>query len=181
MPAFCLHLNFIMKKVFSLLAIVVLFFASCKKSTDDVTPGPASNTLTFDVVYSNVSMTGAAYNGKWLYNAVIHLAPVGGFARDLAFNFKVLQAPTANTVYTIVNADTDITSTTGMLYINLVDYNPSVTDNISTSYFETATVHSAVTLVMVNGKATITFSGLTMDGNRGGPQRTAVAANLTQQ
>ena len=168
-----------MKKIFFFLPIAALFLFSCSKS-DDVQPAANTNTLTFDSTFKNVVMTGAVYGSKWQLNAVIDLPSVGGFARKLAFNLNFLQKPAANASYTIVTTDADVSSTSANLYINHVDYNPSPIDNISNSYFLKTGTTGTITVSIVAGKVSLLFSGLSLTGNRGGGDKTNVAANLTE-
>lgn len=167
-----------MKKSLVILFTVVAMI-SCKKDDTPATPA-ATNTLTFGTVYENVVMTGAVYGSKWQLNAVIDLPSVGGFARKLAFNLNFLQKPAANTSYTIVTTDADITATSANLYINHVDYNPSPSDNISQSYFLKSGTTGAITVSIVSGKVSILFNGLTLTGNRSGDEKTSVSATLTE-
>ena len=167
-----------MKKIL-LLSIVVLSLVSCKKDDPASTTG-ATNTLTFDSTFKNVVMTGAVNGSKWQLNAVIALPSIGGFEKKLAFNLKFLQRPTANGNYSIVNTEADVQATTAMLYINYVDYNPSPVDNVSTSYFLTSGTTGIITVSIVSGKVSIQFAGLTLTGNRGGGDKTNVAASLTE-
>ena len=167
-----------MKKIL-LLSIAVVTMLSCKK--DNAAPtAAATNTLTFDSTFKNVVMTGAVYGSKWQLNAVINLPAVGGFDRKLAFNLNFLQKPAANASYTIVTTDADVSATTANLYINHVDYNPSPIDNISNSYFLKAGTSGVITVSIVSGKVSLQFSGIALTGNRGGGDKTNVAANLTE-
>ncbi|CAN5838249.1 hypothetical protein BH11BAC4_BH11BAC4_02150 [soil metagenome] len=168
-----------MKKSLLFLLIVVSIF-SCKKDDPQPTAANNANTLTFDSTFHNVVMTGSVNGSKWQLNAVINLPAVGGFDRKLAFNLKLLQRPTTDASYNIVNTETDITAATAMLYINHVDYNPSPADNISNSYFLTSGVSGSIQVSIVSGKVSLQFSGLTLSGNRGGADKTNVAANLTE-
>lgn len=167
-----------MKKYLFLLFVAASLVACKKDKTTD--PMATSNTITFDSTFKNVVMTSAAYNGKWQLNAVIDLPAVAGFSRKLAFNLNFLQKPTANATYTIVTTDGEISATTAMLYINHVDYNPSPTDNISQSYFLKQGSTGSITLSVTGGKISIQFSGVTLTGNRGGGDKSNVAATLTE-
>ena len=167
-----------MKKTFLLLSIIVSLL-SCKKS-DDASAAATTNTLTFGSVYNNVVMTGAASGSKWQLNAVIDLPPVGGFVQKLAFNLKFLERPTANGTYTVVNTESEVLANTAMLYINYVDYNPSPTANISSSYFLKSGSSGVVNASVAAGKVSVTFNALTLTGNRDGVDKADVSANLTE-
>ena len=167
-----------MKKIL-LLSLLVISMISCKKD-DAPAVAAATNTLTFGSVFTNVLMTGAANGSKWQLNAVIDLPAVGGFEQKLAFNVKFLQKPAANANYTIVNTEAEVLATTAMLYINYVDYNPSPTANISSSYFLKSGTTGAINVSVVADKVSVQFNGLTLTGNRDGIDKTNVSANLTE-
>ena len=167
-----------MKKIL-LYSLVLLSLISCKKD-DPAQPGAATNTLTFGSVYNNVLMTGADNGSKWQLNAVINLPAVGGFDQKLAFNVKFLQHPTVNGTYNIVNTEAEVNATAAMLYINYVDYNPSPTANISSSYYLKSGTTGAMTISVVSGKVTVKLDGLTLTGNRDRIDKANVSANLTE-
>lgn len=167
-----------MKKIL-LLSFVALSIISCKKS-EVSSKASAGNSLTFGSVFNNVVMTGAASGTKWQLNAVISLPAVGGFDQKLAFNVKFLQRPTANGSYAIVNTEADVSATTAMLYINYIDYNPSPTANISSSYFLKSGTTGSITVTIVSGKIVVKFDDLTLTGNRDGIDKANVSANLTE-
>jgi len=167
-----------MKKII-LLSFLVASLVSCKKD-DPASPSTATNTLTFGSVFNNVAMTGAANGSKWQLNAVIDLPAIGGFSQKLAFNVKFLQKPTSNANYAIVNTESEVLAGTAMLYINYVDYNPSPTANISSSYFLKSGTTGTIAVTVVSGKIVVKFDGLTLTGNRDGVDKANVSANLTE-
>ena len=155
-------------------SFAALLIAGCKKddaqpvATVPPVPTVAANTLVFDSTYQNVTMTSFTSGGKWQLNAVITIP-----GKTLALNVKFLQRPTANASFTVVTTEADVQATTAMMYINLLDANP-------TSYFLKSGTSGAITVSIASGKVSIQFSGLALAGNRGGADRTNVAANLTE-
>ena len=152
---------------------------SCKKDNAD-SAAAVTNTLTFGSVYNNVVMTGAVNGTKWQLNAVIDLPAVGGFDRKLAFNVKFYQKPTVDGTYSIVTTEAGVLAASAMLYINYVDYNPSPTDNVSSSYFLKTGTTGVITVTMVGGKVSVKMDGLILTGNRDGIDKAGVAADLIE-
>jgi hypothetical protein len=149
----------------------VLSTTGCSSSTSSTptTQSPATNTVFFDSLYTNVTVTSSIAGTPWTIGTTLPGLPTK------PVNFRFAAKPTANGTYTLVTQDPGtLTATQCMFFVNYLD------GVNATTYFPTTANTKTATVTIVNGKVNVVVENVPVAGNRGGKDVQPVSANLRE-